>query len=237
MTSCPFLDAACREHRPALTALFRPDLFWPGCLLASIAHAVFAVRAPFLAHEHSWDGKNYSVQDTQGSHGTVAFGDDRSHFVAVMYSLENDRYRSNVGPDLAEAGMQTLLANIPDGLKGLRDEALRYIMQDVQGVPMPVLTSAFWSDLETPLVTACEPWRDVVKQGAEIFQKQFSAPSVALALWASDCDFDEKEVALVQALFARRLAATGVVRLSYDEIRLMYQRSSNEGLQAPKILE
>jgi hypothetical protein len=222
-----------RDDKSPDSAFPASSVLWPGCLLASIAHAVFVVRAPFLAHEHSWNGTNYSVQDTQGSCGTIAFGENMSRFVAVMYSLENDRYRSSINLDLAEASIQTLLPNIPDGLKGLRDEALRYIMQDVQGVPVPVLTSAFWSDLETPLVTACEPWRDVVEHGAGIFHKQFCEPSIALTLWASDFDFDEKEIALVRALFIRRLAATGAMRLSDDEIRLIHQRSSNtEGLQA-----
>ena len=209
------------------------SVFWPGCLLASIAIAVFAIRAPFLAHEHSWDGTNYSVQDTQGSRGTIAFGEDKSLFVAVMYSLGSDKRRSNANLSLARASVQTLLSNVPDGLKGLRDEALQYVVQDVQGVQAPVLTSAFWSDLETPLVTACEPWLDVVEHGARMFQKQFSAPSIALALWAGDFNFDEKEIALARALFNRRVATTGAMGLRDDEVRLIHQKLSNaHGLQA-----
>ena len=149
------------------TALAFPSRtsLWPNCLLLSIAHAVFLLRAPVLAHEHSWDGSNYSVQDSQGAHGTIAFGEDRSVFVAAVYSQESER----AGP-IFENATDALFRGIPDDLAALRDEALQYVLQDVDGATVPVVTAAFWSDLTSSLVTACEPWADTLAHGAELFQ-------------------------------------------------------------------
>src|SRR4051812_43443274 len=44
-----------------------------GAALRSIVHAVFISRAPDFAHEVSWDGTNYSRQNSAGARGTVTF--------------------------------------------------------------------------------------------------------------------------------------------------------------------
>lgn len=36
-----------------------------GCILVSIAHAIFVADAPELAHEISWDGFNYNMNNSR----------------------------------------------------------------------------------------------------------------------------------------------------------------------------
>ena len=59
---------------------------WPGCVLASVAHAVFLCRAPLMAYERSWNSSIYRVTDSQGTNGAVVFGENRRQFVAALRS-------------------------------------------------------------------------------------------------------------------------------------------------------
>ena len=160
-------------------------LVWPGSLLASIAHAIFVARAPFLAHEQSWDGRHYNIQDSQGSRGTIAFGDDDSCFVAVFYLETSERNPLKRGMhDASEATAP--VRHVPDQLRALSQEALQYVLQDMGGQPVPVITAAFWSDPGGPRVTAGEPWPDVVKHGAILAAKQFLSRDAAIRKWATE---------------------------------------------------
>ena len=39
---------------------------WEGCIMAGIAHAIGVSKYPMLSNEQSWDGINYSMQDSLG---------------------------------------------------------------------------------------------------------------------------------------------------------------------------
>lgn len=58
-----------------------------GCILASIAHAIFVANNLDFAYEHSCDGDHYSTNDGQGCRGTVTFG--RTIFLA---GFRNDEF-------------------------------------------------------------------------------------------------------------------------------------------------
>jgi hypothetical protein len=83
---------------------------WQGCVLASIAHAVFLCRAPLLAHERSWNGSTYGVTDSQGTSGAIVFGEDRHQFVAAFFAEHSSRNPFGGAGANADAG---LLERIP----------------------------------------------------------------------------------------------------------------------------
>ena len=219
--------------RPVLSREFpRSDALWPGCLLASTAHAIFVVRAPYLAHEQSWVGRNYSIQDSAGSRATITFGDDSALCVGVMYMASSGRSLLT-SLTAARDGIRTLFQGIPEGLKGLSSEALEFSMEVVEGTPVSVATAAFWTDLTSKQLTAVEPWTDVVKHGAIMLEKQFETPEAALAMWADEYAFDRVEIALTEALFSRRSSTVGAITLTDGEAREINQRIvTREGLRA-----
>jgi hypothetical protein len=91
---------------------------WQGCVLASIAHAVFLCRAPLLAYERSWNGSTYGVTDTQGTRGAIVFGEDRRQFVAAFFAEHGGRnpfIRAGAAGNIAA----NLLERIPLELKPL----------------------------------------------------------------------------------------------------------------------
>lgn len=49
------------------------EQLWKGCVLNSIAHAINVAHCPDFSHESSWDGFNYSMQDSQGDKGQLRF--------------------------------------------------------------------------------------------------------------------------------------------------------------------
>jgi hypothetical protein len=91
---------------------------WQGCVLASIAHAVFLCRAPLLAHERSWNGSTYGVTDSQGTRGAIVFGEDRQQFIAAFFAEHSSRnpFGRAGTAGIADAG---LLERIPQELKAL----------------------------------------------------------------------------------------------------------------------
>lgn len=184
------------------------ELVWPGSLLGSIAHAIFVARAPLLAHEQSWDGNNYSVQDSEGSRATIAFGEDHRCFVAVFYLLTSARNPIKLAVHDADEAT-VYVRDVPADIKALSREALQYVLQDIRGTTIPVITAAFWSDPGSPDVTASEPWTDVYANGAVLVKNQLLRPDVALKQWAADFEFTSAQTTLMDVLFKRRLEIAG----------------------------
>lgn len=208
------------------------SLVWPGSLLATIAHAIFVARIPFMAHEQSWDGHIYSVQDSGGSRGTIAFGEHMSSFVAVFYLATSERNPLNRGAcDFSEATV--FVRDVPDQLDGLSQEALQYVMQDVGGKAIPVITTAFWSDPDGSRVAAIDTWPVVVKHGAALVKNQVLPADVAIKRWADNFEFTADQIALANALFQRRLGTVaGAVRLTSAEAQQVRSIAAGDaGLQ------
>ncbi|SFH40308.1 hypothetical protein SAMN04487776_1133 [Priestia megaterium] len=59
---------------------------WQGCMLSSIAHAISVAQYPEFANEQSWDGDNYSMQDSQGGRGTITFN---QHYCVAAFRDDN----------------------------------------------------------------------------------------------------------------------------------------------------
>ncbi len=159
----------------------RKALVWPGSMLASIAHAVFVARAPFMAHEQSWDGRSYNIQDSEGSRGVIRFGENTHLFVALFRVEGNPMNR---GRD--ERYATALLRAVPAHLEELALEAMQYILDDIGGKTVPVATAAFWSDPDGPRVSANQPWEDVLKHGAFLAKNQVLPAELGLRRWVRD---------------------------------------------------
>lgn len=182
------------------------SIVWPGAMLASIAHAIFTCRCPNLSYEQSWDGYNYSVQDSAGSRGTISFVE--AGFVAAFFLDESGRnpFRSRViySPD-------DLFAGIPDELRRLaEEETLQYLLEDFDGRSVPLATAAFWGDGSSRLICSADPWDVTLAHGAHLVDRQLLDMESALASWTTEFELHPWEVTLVRKLYDRR--AVGKVR-------------------------
>jgi hypothetical protein len=200
------------------------SLLWPGAILGSIAHAIFVCRCPELAHEQSWDGTNYNVQDSAGSRGTIAFSG--SKIVGVFFHDGSDR---NPLRTKSTYKLDKFFAGLPADLKPLaNEEALPYVLQEINGATVPIITSAFWADGRTDRITAAEPWASVLEHGAVLVKNQLLSPDIAITRWAAEYDLKPSQVMLAQALFERKMADPGApIELNGSERSLLKEMSDD----------
>lgn len=203
-----------------------------GCILATIAHAIFTTHQPELAHEQSWDGDNYNVQDSEGTLGTVTFAS--SGIVGAFFDVHSQRNPFS-GGDRRSSDLATRLTEMPAPLRAVAEnDTLQYLLQDYEGSQVPLITSCFWS--EGDQLAAAEPWVDVFSNGAHLIQTQLKEPDEAIPVWRAHYDFSEQQVELLKILFERKLhAGESRIELNADE-KASLLSTGNQGLDAAREL-
>ena len=115
----------------------RADIF-RGCLIASIMHAIMINKYPELAYEQSWDGANYSIQNSSGLRSTITFCSD-----FCVGAIRNDNYAFSGD----KCRIQEYLNGFPSSvIQKANEETLQYLLVDKDGVVKPCVTSVFWAD-------------------------------------------------------------------------------------------
>lgn len=182
---------------------------WQGVILASVAHAIMVAFYPELAHEHSWDGQNYSVQDTQGGRGTITFqGDD---FVGV--------FRCNMNYYIDD--LESYFVDVPNHLKALaQNEALQYMLLEVDGKSVPIITTAFWS-AENRVFTM-----DVLEQfqmnGGYLIMNSIDDTEAAIATWEEYYEMNDLQLKLLRILYEKRISRPSEkIIISKQEINMI----------------
>lgn len=203
---------------------------WEGCILATVAHAIFIAQHPELAHEQSWDGLNYNIQDSQGALGTITFGDGGT--VGAFFDSHSSRnpFTSGCAADLDER-----FAGMPSALRALAErEALQYLLQDFQGNNVSLVTAAFWSE-KTRLVAA-EPWPDVISHGAHLIQVQLCPLHEAIVAWQSHYGFNATKLKLLRFVCERKMSAGKKPVALTDSEKEILREGGSQGLQLSRDL-
>jgi hypothetical protein len=172
------------------------------------------------------------VQDSAGSRGAIAFAGPR--FVAVVFYADSDRnpFRADVSYDL-----DNFFFGLPTDLQRLaHDEALQYVLQELDGIVTPIITSAFWGDGRNVYIGAAEPWSDVFAHGAMLFRRQLSPPDVAIQNWIDDYGLQVPETRLVRSLYDRKMNnPERLIELNESEARVIRNITrGTEGLEASR---
>ena len=187
-----------------------------------------------MGYERSWNDSIYCVTDSQGTSGAIAFGEDRRQFVAVFFAEQSIRSPFLRDGAAADAGA-SLLERIPLALKPLA-VALPPLTFDAEGAAVSLATSIFWSGWPDEYATSCEPWQDVLDNGASVIERELRSEQAALTAWAADMALGSAEMALVATLHRRRLANTrGEMVLTDLEVEQLCRLSRDErGIHACK---
>ncbi|UTT43401.1 hypothetical protein [Exiguobacterium aurantiacum] len=196
---------------------------WEGCILASIAHAVFIADAPDLAYEHSWDGDNYSTNDGQGSRGTVAFGQE-----IYVAGFRNERFAFNP----VDANQYFIEAS--DQIQQMAEqETLQYLLDEVDGEDRPVVTTVLWESEQS--VFSSHPYDVMLERGADLLEVQASAYEAALEYWEENFELTEEQLALVEKLYHLKLKdPTRQILLSEEDIQSI-NANDVEGIEESRI--
>lgn len=179
-----------------------PYQLWTGALLNTIGHAIVCAADPSLAYEHSWDGQNYSIQNSAGARGTITFAPDT--MVGVFFDAASPRnpYRY---PE-QEYRLADMTAPLPPNIMALaKDEALQYVLDDYHGQVLAVVTSIFWST--GAQLVAAEPWELVMANGAHLIAPYLLPSPLAINVCVERFALSHSQQELLQTLFERRLTA------------------------------
>lgn len=200
---------------------------YEGCYLAGISCAVMSAKFPELSFEHCWDGINYSVQDGFGSRGTVTFQDN---FCVCAFRSDNSERLSKFYP------YTHYFENCPSRILRLaEEEVLQYLLDENNGVILPVITACFWSNGNK--LESNDSWDDIFSNGGDILIPQLSSFEIGLEHWKNYYEMDLEELNLVVRIFKERVANPNRDIRLVDDVEIL-ARYGLEGLsEAKQLLE
>lgn len=188
-----------------------PKQLYEGCIQAAITHAVAVGMYPELNYEHSWDGINYCMNDSQGCRATITFHNE--YIIAVFQDIDNVDW--NTEPLAFFDGAPEEIIEIAER------EALQYVLDDVDGVAKPVITAAFWGTWDK--LNSVQSLDDIVKNGGHIIRFQLLPYNDAMNEWCDYYDLDSNQILLIQKLFDTKISSNGrEIILNNDEIKVLY---------------
>lgn len=188
------------------TIPWRRETLWQGCLLAALAHAIMVCRYPEMANEHSWDGMNYSVQDSSGARGTVTFYPD---CCVAAFREENRRRLAAKNKKLQArvdhlATAETYFSGAPEAVvKMAREETLQYLLDDVNGESRPCITTACWG-LGATFYSA-DNYEDFLVCGGFLLATQCQDVEAGITFWQEAYDMSDTQLSLLRGIFERKL--------------------------------
>lgn len=201
------------------------DELWNGCILASVAHAIMVAHYPSIANENSWDGINYSVQDSQGARGTITFYKD---FCVGAFRNE---YSSRLTTKFKDAN-EYFQGAPQEVVQSANSEALQYLLDDIQEQIVPVITTAFWGNNRE--LWTIDSSKEFFENGGFLIERQLMSFDTAISEWIEDYEMSEQQVDLLKSIYSRKISnSKDKIILSAKEIS-MIGVFDEEGLIASK---
>ena len=211
------------EKHQILDPKWKRQAIWEGCMLASIAHAIFVANNPDFAYEHSWDGNNYSTNDGQGSRGTVTFGQD--FFVG---GFRNEEF------SVETTGAKELFSQAPQRVQKIAEEdTFQYLLDEVDGSAPPIVTTVLWGNDDQ--VFSSHPYDDMIEQGAHLLEIQASEYETGVKYWEEYYELTERQLTLLKKLYHLKLENPArTITLSAEDIQAL-DAVDAEGIEESKI--
>ena len=187
-----------------------PHKLYEGCLQASIAHGVAVGMYPELSYEHSWDGINYSVNNSEGCRGTITF--DSQYIIAV--------FRDDSIAD-CDANALDFFKDAPQEVIQLaQSEALQYVLLDVNDQTKPVISAAFWGTWERLYSHQSES--ELMQNSRYILREHLLPREEAAQKWNEYYKLGKKQNKLIDSLLQRKMdAGTASVELTRKDMRAL----------------
>lgn len=172
----------------------RTEMF-RGCLIASISHAIMTNIYPDLSYEQSWDGVNYSIQNTAGLRGTITF--DMDYCVGAIRNERSDLIFDN-------KFIQRITRKFPlEIIDKAYEETLQYLLVEREGIAVPCVTSMFWADAST--IHYQEENVDNLKNDLILFSKILLPEDAAISEWKAYYDMDSSAISLLRHLYHKKI--------------------------------
>ena len=202
-------------------------ILWERCILASIAHAITVAQYPILANEHSWDGINYNVQDNQGTRGTVTF--DNKYCLAAFRNENSFRLRRKkyeIANSYFEGAPKEVI-NLAEA------ETLQYLLDEVNGEIIPLITTAFWID--EGILYSIDTYEEMLENGFAILNNQFMSYEDSVEAWIEEYEMTNRQIRLLELIYNRKVNNTNSKLILTDKEIEMLESDDEEGLYKSKI--
>lgn len=201
------------------------EQLWKGCILNSIANAIFVAHDPDLSHESSWDGCNYSMQDSQGERGTITFHPD--YTIACLQDVNSERMDEWIDATNYFEGAPSEVLEIA------KEEALQYVLEEVEGETMPFITAAFW--IEESGAYSIDSFEEVEEHGGFLLEIPLLDMESAMERLEEEYELTEEQIELLQLVYERKIKNPNEeIMLSKEEVA-MIGTDDSEGLEVSKV--
>lgn len=197
---------------------------WKGCILKSIADAIFVAHAPDFAHESSWDGINYSMQDSQGGQGTITF--HPKYTIVCLQDVNSERIDDWIdAANYFEGGPSEVL-------EIAKEEALQYVLEEVEGETVPFITTAFW--IEDSGAYSIDSFEEMEEHGGFLLEIPLLDTGSAIERLEEEYELTEEQIELLQLVYERKIENPNEeIKLSKEEVA-MIGTDDSEGLEVSK---
>lgn len=203
---------------------WKMEQLWKGCILASIAHAIMVAHYPELSNEHSWDGINYNIQDSKGARGTITFNSE--YCVGAFRNDNSDRIK-------AKQAKEYFLGAPKEVVNLAADEALQYLLENVEGKVVPIITTAFWGIGEN--IFSIDSVEEMYRNGVFLLERQLMDCDSSIESWAEYYDMSSRQCNLLKTIFKKKInQKVGDIILSKDDIQQIGTSDTN-GLEESRI--
>lgn len=165
--------------------------FFKGSLIASIAHAIMTNVYPDLSYEHSWDGINYSIQNSAGLRGTITFKAD-----FCVGAIRYDAYDCTVDATDTSKYLKCFPERI---IRTAYEETLQYLLLEKHGRIIPCVTSVFWADSTS--IHYEQMHEDALKRDMVLFDKILLPEAQAVQSQKEYYCMDSKSINLLSELY------------------------------------
>lgn len=183
------------------------------CIIASISHAIMVGKYPLLAAEQSWDDINYNFQDMVNGKGTISFKNDRLVCVIqINKSLNEYELDSSMKLlDIAPKEIQDLATN----------EALLYMLEEVNGEYVSIISIAFWGEKNKFYSKQLE--KEIIEISSGLLIPYVLSKEEAWKYWKDYYEMSEEQLELAKLLFKKRILSKDIVILE-EEIKHMLEK-------------
>lgn len=189
---------------------------WEGCMFGSINHAIMVAHYPYVSHEQSWDGINFSIQDGSSTRATITF-----HPSGCVAVFRNDKSNRAYGKKSKEIKLEDYFKNAPaEILKIANEECLQYLLDEIDSKIQPVISTSVWE--ENGNFYSMDSLETFLEEGGEILQKQSLSIDEAQEIWMEEFEMTEEQSELTLSIFNRKMAnPTEKIILTPDEIKII----------------
>ncbi|MBW3492020.1 hypothetical protein [Bacillus sp. FDAARGOS_1420] len=200
------------------------EQLWRGCILKSIADAIFVAHAPDFSHESSWDEFNYSMQYSQGGQGTITF--HPNYTIVCIQDVNSERIDEWIDAANYFEGAPSEVLEIA------KEEALQYVLEEVEGETVPFITTAFWIDDNGAY--SIDSFEEMEEHGGFLLEIPLLDTESAMERLEEEYELTEEQLELLQVVYERKIQNPNKeIKLSKEEVA-MIGTDDEEGLEVCK---